>query len=123
MSFPIHLKSYKVRVKGFDIPEADLKFSIDWSRITEDMAKQLVEFHIDKDDLAFEADDDLEMMLVLKTVRFGYLDAIQNDHNARGVNSELEDAEGWPGNGEIKFEKVQVDEIDLRMEDLDFEGE
>ena len=118
MAWPTGEKSYRIDVEGFDMPEAYFGITIDYSELDEDMAREVVEFHMDKDDLRFEAGGDLHKMLMLKITRWAYGWALQEDYNARGLNSAFDDAEGWPPAGAIRFSIAHVDKIEFGMDEV-----
>ena len=118
MSWPTGEKSFRVEVEGFDMPEANFGFTIDYSKLDEEMAREVVEFHIDKDELRFEAGGDLHKMLMLKITQWAYRWALKQGYNAHGLNAEFDDAEGWPPAGAIKFTTAHIDEIEICMSEV-----
>lgn len=118
MAYPIKPKQYAIDVRAFDTPEASLVFTIDYTRLDESMAKEVVGFHSDEDDLHRECDGDLENMLVLKTVQWAYGAMVTNDWNKHGLNDEFDEMEGWPGAGMIKFTTATYDRPEISWDDL-----
>lgn len=118
MTYPTKPKQYAIDVRAFDTPEASLVFTIDYTRLHESMAKEVVGFHSDEDDLRRECDGDLENMLVLKTVQWAYGAMVANDWNNHGLNDEFDEMEGWPGDGMIKFTTATYDRPEVSWDDL-----
>ncbi|MBT2773814.1 DUF2528 family protein [Halomonas sp. ISL-60] len=118
MEYPTKPKQYAVDVRAIDTPEAQLVFTIDYTRLDESMAKEVVGFHSDKDDLRRDCDGDLEKMLILKTVQWAYGAMVTNDWKKHGLNDEFDEMEGWPGGGIIKFRAATYDRPEIEWSDL-----
>lgn len=118
MAYPTKPKQYAIDVRAFDTPEAQLVFTIDYTRLDEKMVKQVIGFHSGDDDLLRECYGDLERALVLKTVQWAHREMIAEDINAFGVSCYFDEAEGWPGDGMIKFDKATYDSPEIAWDDL-----
>lgn len=116
--WPTGKKEYRIDVDGFDMPEAYFGIEIDYDKLTQEMAREVVSFHMDEEDLRFETDGDLHAMLMLKITRWAYGWALQEDLNSHGLSSQFDEAEGWPGDGAIKFVTSHIDKIDICMDDI-----
>lgn len=118
MAYPTKKKQYGVDVRAFDTPEAQLVFTIDYTRLDVEMVRHVIGFHMGDDDLLRECDGDLERALVLKTVRWAHAAMLENDWNEEGLTAEFDDMEGWPGDGMIKFTTASYDRPEIEWGDL-----
>lgn len=118
MAYPTNPKQYAIDVRAFDTPEASLVFTIDYTRLDEAMVKHVIGFHTGDDDLLRECGGDLERALVLKTVQWAHREMIAEDINAFGVTCYFDEAEGWPGDGMIKFTTATYDQPEIEWGDL-----
>ena len=110
MAYPTKPKQYAIDVRAFDTPEADLVFTIDYTRLDKEMVGHLIGFHM--------GDDDLERALVLKTVQWAHSAMLEHDWNAEGLTAAFDEMEGWPGDGMITFTTASYDRPEIRWDDL-----
>jgi len=118
MAYPTKPKQYAIDVRAFDTPEAQLVFTIDYTRLDKDMVGHVIGFHSGDKDLLRQCNGDIEQALVLKVVRFAYRQMITEDINEFGVSCYFDEAEGWPGCGMIKFAVATYDNIEIEWSDL-----
>lgn len=118
MEYPTNPKQYAIDVKALDTPEAQLVFTIDYTRLDKEMVGHVIGFHMGDDDLLGECGGDLERALVLKTVQWSYRAMITERYNENGLNYEFDEMEGWPGEGMIKFTTAKFDRVEIEWSDL-----
>lgn len=107
-------KKYKIEA-GFDI---SITVDVDLNKLTPELAKEINDFWSGAEDILNKSDGNIIIAAVRRSAPY-FISALLEGYNTKGAQSQLDESEGWPENGEHGITLVDYEVPDFGAYDVD----